>query len=82
MRDAGYIDVEPLSCIPFVNIRNTTESAVVRFVFVFSGRSASALGPEASGILCASDTDVVLKLESSQNKVILTYLKSQSRKQF
>lgn len=41
--DSVYIDFETNSCIPFVNIRNPTESAVLRFLSVFSGRTASSL---------------------------------------
>lgn len=82
MKVAVYVDVDPLSCKPSVNIRNTTESTFLRFVFIFSGRTASSLGTATSGISCGSDTAVVIKLELSQNDIIQTYLKSQGKTLF
>lgn len=38
MTNASYIDVDPLSCISFVNIRNINNLGVLRFVFIFIGR--------------------------------------------
>lgn len=62
-----------------MNIKNRKESAVFKFVSIFSGRSASFLGPAASVTSSGSDIAVVVKLHSGQNNVILTYLKSQGR---
>lgn len=62
--DAIYVDVDPHSCMPYVNIRNTTKSGVLRFLSIFSGRSASFLGPVASDNSCGSGTAVIIKSNS------------------
>lgn len=63
MTCALFIDVVPHSFIPFINIRKVTRIGMLRFVKIFSGRSASSMAPAAAGLSSGSDTVVVVKLE-------------------
>lgn len=63
MAEAGFVDVDPYGCIPFVDIRKVTRSGVLRFVSIFSRRSAASMGSVGSVISCGLDTTVVVELE-------------------
>lgn len=62
MADTAYVYADPLSCVPFSNIKYTTRAGILRLASLFNRASADELGSAAGGISFGSKTAVVVLL--------------------
>lgn len=67
--NASYMNVDLYFFIPLVNIRNTTESGLLRFVSIFRGQEAAKVGPKAASLLCKTASATMDPLQSGLNDI-------------
>lgn len=79
MDSATYIGIDPFLCVSFVNIRTVTKSAVLQFMAIFYGRSASNLGPAAAKICCGADSAIVVRLDTFHFEFVKDHLQSEAQ---
>lgn len=73
---AHYCKIRPLSCIPFTEVRETSQYGVQRFVAILSRDSTSKLGPVADGLACETSIAIVVKFVDSDLYLDRSYLSS------
>lgn len=76
MTEVVYAAMNPLACVPFTNIWETTKAVVLPFVPKFSGLGAAKLHSDAGTISCKPDSAIIVPiLEEHGHQFSDTYSK-------
>lgn len=70
MTGALYIDIDPNSCLPFINTRKVNRTGVLCSITISSGRSATNIRLAAAELPCGSNTAVVVRLKEKSHHLI------------